>query len=99
ALRRVGDAGGAERVTAADEAASRIDHDVATVIAAPSLHEGSGLALLAEGQLLVGDQLGDGEAVVDLGDVDIAGGNPGHPVGRFSRALECGPVSLILVER
>src|SRR6266550_4069573 len=98
-LRGLGDAGGAERVPAADEAASRIDHDVATVIAASGRHERSGLALLAEAQLLVGDQLGDGEAVVDLGDVDIAGPDPGHPVGRFSRALERGPVSVILVER
>ena len=36
---------------------------------------------------------------MDLGDVDIAGPDPGHPVGRFSRALERGPVSVILVER
>ena len=67
----LGHAGGAERVAAADEPAARVDDDVAAVVAAPGRHERPRLALGAEAQLLVGDQLGDREAVVHLGEVDV----------------------------
>ena len=67
----LGHAGGAERMAAADEPAARVDDDVAAVVAAPGRHERPGLALRAEAQLLVGDQLGDREAVVHLGEVDV----------------------------
>src|SRR5881409_513555 len=98
-LRRLRHARRAQWMTAADEPTSRIDDDVAAVVATSGRHERSRLALLAEAQLLVGDQLGDGEAVVHLGDVDLSRRDPGHPVRRRGRPLERGPVSVILVER
>src|SRR2546422_4204115 len=98
-LRGLGNTSGAEWVPAADEAATGIDDDVTTVVAASGRYEGSRLTLLAEAQLLVGDQLGDCEAVVDLGDIDVTGSDTGHPVRRGGGALEGGPVRVILVER
>src|SRR5262245_20684379 len=98
-LRRLCNAGRAERMTAADEATPGIDDHVATVLAAPGCDEGARLALLAEPQLLVRDQLGDGEAVVDLGDVDVTGRDAGHPVRRRRRPVQRRPVSVVLVER
>src|SRR3989304_6152338 len=54
-----------ERVAAADQAAPRVDHHRAAVVREPLLDEAAALALVAEAQLLVGDDLGDGEAVMD----------------------------------
>src|SRR6266481_3110637 len=73
--------------------------DVAAVVAPPRRDEGAGLALPAEAQLLVRDQLGDRETVVDLGDVDIRCTDTGHRVSRLGGAPECRPVRVVLVER
>jgi len=81
-LRRLRHAGGAERMAAADQSAARVDDDVTAVVAPAGGDERPGLPLGAEAQLLVGDQLGDGEAVVDLGDVDVPGADAGRLVRR-----------------
>src|ERR687891_140626 len=80
-LGRLGYAGGAERMPAADQTPARIDDHVAPVVASPGRGERTGLALLAKAQLLVGDHLGNREAVVHLGQVDVTGPNAGHAVG------------------
>src|SRR6266849_1069251 len=98
-LGRLSHSGGAERMPAAHQSAARVHHDVAAVVAPTRRHEGTGLALPAETQLLIRDQLGDREAVVDLGDVDVLRPHPGHPVGRLGGPRERRPVSVVLVER
>src|SRR5204863_4571432 len=79
-LAGLGHAGGAERVAAPDEAPARVDHDLAPVVGQPLLDEAPALALRAEAELLVGDDLGDGEAVVDLGEIDVVGAHARHAV-------------------
>src|SRR3989442_10351467 len=95
----LGDSGGAERMAAADQPTARVHHHGAAVVALPVGHERPRLALPAEAELLVRDQLGDREAVVDLGDVHVARRDAGHPVRRSGGALERRPGRVILVER
>src|SRR5262249_58934454 len=83
----------------ADETAARIHDDVAAIVAAPGGDEWPGLALGAEAELLVGDQLGDGEAVVYLRDVDVLGRHAGRSVGRLRGSLHRGPVGIGFVQR
>src|SRR5206468_1412054 len=52
------DTGGAERMPAADQTAARIHDDVADVVTASGGHERTRLALGAEAELFVSDQLG-----------------------------------------
>src|SRR5213593_3478473 len=86
-------------MAAADQSAARVDDDVTAVVAPAGGDERPGLPLGAEAQLLVGDQLGDGEAVVDLGDVDVPGADAGRLVRRRRRALHGRPVRVVLVQR
>src|SRR5438093_10409058 len=86
-------------MAAADQSAARVDDDVTAVVAPAGGDERPGLPLGAEAQLLVGDQLGDGEAVVDLGDVDVPGADAGRLVRRRRRALHGRPVRVVLVHR
>ena len=51
-----------------------------------TLHQLVGLEPVGETQVLIADQLDAGEAVVDLGDVDLARGHPGHLHRRFGCA-------------
>src|SRR5262249_23664080 len=62
---------GPDRMTERLETAARVDRDVAVDAGAPLLHELSALALLAEAEVLGVRDLRPGEAVVDLGEVDI----------------------------
>src|SRR5918994_701782 len=68
--------------------AGGVEDDVAAVVARAGGHERPRLALLAEAELLVGDHLGDREAVVHLGEVDVPRPDAGHAVRRLARALE-----------
>src|SRR5207247_89542 len=86
-------------MAAADQSAARVDDDVTAVVAPAGGDERPGLPLGAEAQLLVGDQLGDGEAVVDLGDVDVPGADAGRLVRRRRRALHGRPVPVVLAQR
>src|SRR5438876_6204583 len=98
-LRRLGDAGGAERVTASDQPAARVHDHVAAVVAAPRSDERARLALAAEAELLARNELRDREAVVYLGEVDLARRDAGHPVRGLRRTPERGPLGVVLVER
>src|SRR2546428_110446 len=93
-----GDPGGARRRAAADQPARRVHDDVASVVAPALRHERPRLALATEAELLVRDQLGDREAVVELGDVDVARRDASHPVRRLPGALERRPVGIVLVQ-
>src|SRR5262245_31645576 len=84
---------------AADEPTARVPAHCTPLMPASCRHEGPRLSLLAEAQLLVGDQLRDGEAVVDLGDVDVPGPDARHAIRALGRALERRPVGIVLVER
>src|SRR4030095_8834150 len=83
--------------TTPDQAAAGVDDDVAPVVAPAGGHERPCLALLAEAELLVGDHLGDREAVVHLGEIDVAGADAGHAVRRGAGALQRRPVGGVLV--
>src|SRR6266446_2542776 len=86
-------------MTAAHQPAPRVHDDIAAVVAPACRDERAGLALLAEAQLLVRDQLGDRETVVDLGDVDVPRADAGHLICGLPRTRESRPVRVILVER
>src|SRR5207245_9462838 len=98
-LSRLGDAGGAERVTASDQPAARVHDHVAAVVAAPRGDERARLALAAEAQLLARNEFRDREAVVYLGEVDLARRDAGHPVRGLRRTPARGPLRVVLVER
>ena len=87
------DAGRPERVAHAQEAAAGVHRDVAVELAATLLDEPAALALLDPAQVLVFDDLRDGEAVVDLGHVELGDGvlDAGLVVGPVGRDGRLGP--------
>src|SRR5512144_2631946 len=64
-------AAGADRVTERFETATRIDRDVTAEGGAALVHQLAALALGAEAEVFDVGELGPGEAVVDLGEVDV----------------------------
>ena len=67
------EAGGAERVALREQAARGVGDELAAVGVVAVPDELLGLALLAEAERLVGEELVGGEAVVQLDDVDVLG--------------------------
>src|SRR5436309_3668591 len=65
------DPGGARRVTEGLETAVGVDRQLAVERERAAADVLLGRALLAEAEVLVGEQFGQGEAVVHLGDVDL----------------------------
>src|SRR5262249_14181235 len=65
------DAGGARRMAEGLEAAVGVHREVAAELEGAALHVVLGRALLAEAQVLVGEELGQREAVMDLRDVNL----------------------------
>src|SRR2546422_4921917 len=92
-------AGGAGGVTASDHPAAGVHAHVAAVVATPRGDERARLALAAEAELLARNELRDREAVVYLGEVDLARRDAGHPVRGLRRTPERGPLGVVLVER
>src|SRR2546430_4290035 len=74
-------AGGADRVPVRLETARRVHRLLAAERRTPLLDESAALAAAAEAEILVGQDLGDGEAVVHLGEVDGVGADPRLRVG------------------
>ena len=64
-------------------AAAGVDRQPAAQVDLTTGHERPALALLAEAPILELQQDGDGEAVVDLGHVDVVRPESGPPVERF----------------
>ena len=70
-LEDVGDTRRTDRVTLRDQAAADVDRDLAVAPRAALVDELAGLARRAELQVVVVDQLGGREAVVQLDEVEI----------------------------
>ncbi len=81
------DARGADGVAAGLEPARGVDGEIRAELGDAAGGELPALARLGEAQVLVVHNLGDREAVVALGDVDLLGGvrHAGHLVGRLGR--------------
>ena len=96
-LGALGEAGGAERVALGDQAAGGVDDPAAAVGGVVVVDELAALALAAQAERLVGQQLVGGEAVVQLDDVDVVGADAGLLVDRAARpAASCrAPTSAI----
>ena len=73
--------GRAERVALGDQPAGGVDDDLAAVGGRLFLDQLVRLALGGEAERFVGDQLVGAEAVVQLADVDLVGGDAGLLVG------------------
>ena len=80
-LVEVGDAGGADGVALGDEAARHVDGDGPVAPRAAPVDEVARASRLAQLQVLVVDELGGGEAVVQLHEVEVLGRHPGLLVG------------------
>ncbi len=83
-LRALREPGGAERVALREQAARRVGDELAAVGVVAVPDELLGLALLAEAERLVGEELVGGEAVVELDDVHVLGAR-----GPTSRRPSC----------
>ena len=79
------EAGRPERVALGDQPAGGVDDDLAAVGGRLFLDQLVALALGGEAERFVGDQLVGAEAVVQLADVDLLGGDAGLLVGRGRR--------------
>ena len=77
----VGDAGGAERVALGEQAAAGVDRDLAADLGRAFVDQLAGLALAAEAEVLVVQELGGGEAVVQLDLAEVLGADAGLLVG------------------
>ena len=80
-LVEVGDAGGPDGVALGDEPARHVDRRRPVAPGAPPVDEVAGPARLAQREVLVVDELGGGEAVVQLDEVEVLGRHPGLLVG------------------
>ena len=72
------DARRADRMALRLQPAAGVDRGLATQHRAARLEPLPGCSRVAEAEVLVGDELGDREAVVDLGEVDVLGSDAGH---------------------
>ena len=86
-LEDVGQAGRAERVALRQEATRRVDRDAAVALGRAGAEELGRAARRAEGEVLVVEQLGGGEAVVQLDDVEVCRPDSRALVGPLGR--EC----------
>ena len=68
----------ARHVRLGQEPAVRVDREPAAQRNRSALDEGAPLALPAEPEVLDLAEDGEGEAIVDLGDVDVGRPDPGH---------------------
>jgi hypothetical protein len=80
-------AAGADRVAERFETAARVDRDVTAEGGAPFVNELAALALGAEAEVFDVGELGPGEAVVHLGEVDVLRRDAGHRVCLPGRLL------------
>src|SRR5438270_406868 len=81
----VGDAGGRDRMALRLKTAGHVDRQPAVAPRSPRLEEVDGPALLAQHQVVVVDQLGRREAVVELDQVEVVGTDAGLLVGLLGR--------------
>ena len=81
-LAHLRDAGGADRVALAQQAAARVDGQVAVQAGAARVEQLRAAAGRREAELLVDDQLGGRAGVVDLGAVEVVGAEARLLVGR-----------------
>ena len=81
----VRDAGRADRMTFGDQAARHIDRRAAVAERCTGVDEVTGPSGLTQPEIVVVDQLGGGEAVVELDEVEIVGSN-----ARLLIGLRCG---------
>ena len=72
-LVEVGGAGGADRVALGDEAAADVDGGLAVAPRRAGVDEGARPTRLAQPEVVVVDELGRGEAVVELDQVEVLG--------------------------
>ena len=79
-------AGRAHRMALRFQAAAGVHWPLAPQRRAPCKRVRPALSLFHEPQVFGGDDLGDGEAVVQLGELDLARRHAGHPVRLFARA-------------
>ena len=75
-LVEVGDAGGAQGVALGDEAARHVDGRAPVAARRARVDEVARPARLAQPQVVVVQQLGGGEAVVQLDQVEVRGPDP-----------------------
>ena len=73
----VGDAGRAERVALREEAAAGVHGDLAADVRRALVDHAAGFAFAADAEVLVVQQLGGGEAVVELDQVEVLGPDAG----------------------
>src|SRR3954464_4175112 len=81
-LGTLGEAGGAERVALGDQAARRVDDPAAAIRRVAVVDEPRRVALVAEAERLVDEQLVRAEAVVQLDDSEVLRAEPGLLVDR-----------------
>src|SRR5207249_1838868 len=72
-LRALRQPGRAQRMALGDQAARGVDEPLAAIAGLPLLHEPLALALAAQAERFVGDQLVRGEAVMQLDHLDVLG--------------------------
>ena len=83
----VGDAGGGDRVALRLQAAGHVHRGRAVTPRRAAVEEVDGAALLAELEVVVVDELGGGEAVVELDEVEVLGADAGLLVGLLGGRL------------
>ena len=83
----VGDAGGGDRVALGLQAAGHVHRGRAVAPRGAAVEEVDGAALLAEQEVVVVDELGGGEAVVELDEVEVLGADAGLLVGLLGGRL------------
>ena len=80
-LEHAGRAGHADRVALREQSAGHVDRGRAVTPRGPPVDEVAGAARLAQPQVVVVDQLGGGEAVVQLDQVEVVRADAGPLVG------------------
>src|SRR6266540_3079708 len=82
-------AGGADWMSFGFEASTGGDREGPVERSGPALNVLASLSGSAESEVLIADNLRDGEAVMELGDVDFLWLHIGHLVSVLSRGLRC----------
>lgn len=72
------------------EAAARVEGHTAVSACFAGCRKETTLTAFAETEIFHGDDFGDGEAIVQFGEIDLAGGEAGHAVGALGGGTERG---------
>src|SRR6476646_4703308 len=81
----VGDAGGAERMTLRQKSAGDVDGNAPAELGLAAVDHAARLTVLAETEMLVVHELGRGEAVMQLDEIEIVRAESRHLVSRLGR--------------